>query len=59
MVRRRGKVMLNAACGFARGWQGRGGKTVEVKQSHLFRGLLYRTAYGSCHRRTVGVTQLG
>ena len=36
VVRRRGKVVLNIACGLARGWQGRGSDPVEVKPSTTF-----------------------
>ena len=36
VVRRHGKKVLNIAFGLARGWQGRGGDPVEVKQNTAF-----------------------
>lgn len=36
VVRRHGKVVLNIACGLARGWQGRGGDPIEVKANTTF-----------------------
>jgi len=36
VVRRHGKAVLNVTCGLARGWQGRGGEPIEVKQNTTF-----------------------
>ncbi len=36
VVRRYGKVVLNVTCGLARGWQGRGGDPIGVKQNTTF-----------------------
>jgi len=36
VVRRHGHVTLNVSCGVARGWQGRGGNILEVKQDTTF-----------------------
>jgi len=36
VVRRHGHVALNVSCGVARGWQGRGGDVLEVKQDTPF-----------------------